>query len=103
MNKHQKKVIEINFDGSKVGMNIFQKNGQFAGLLWIPSKEYQKMIQTLFDQRGEEASELLCNDILRASRDLCEAFGVVTPNFDTKFVKGHTEKAADRSGSSPPE
>ena len=102
MNKHTPKVIEFNFDGSKVGMNIFQKNGQFAGLLWIPSPEYQKMIQTLFDQRGEEANELLCEDILRASKNLCEAYGIVTPNFDVKFIKGHTEKAADRSGSSPP-
>lgn len=102
MNKHQK-VVEFKFDGSKVGMNIFTKNGQFAGLLWIPSPEDQKMLQTLYDQRGEEANELLCNDVLRASRDLCEAYGIVTPNFDTKYVKGHTEKAADRSDSSPPE
>jgi len=102
MNKHQK-VVEFKLDGSKVGMNLFSKDGQFAGLLWIPSPEDKKMLCTFIQQRGEEANELLCNDILRAVRDLCETYGVVTPNFDTKFHKGHTEKAAERPGSSPPE
>lgn len=102
MNKQQK-VVEFKMDGSKEGMNVFIKNGQFVGLLWIPSPGDKDAIQTFLKQRGEEGQVMMMNDMVKAVRTLCEAYGVITPNFGPNFEKGHTEKAADRSDSSTPE